>query len=233
MRVLTQNISSLKSQAKREKIAAYYAKEISKNNDCTFFLKTHIDLADEEDFTRLAGLRGYPNHIHFSPPDGIKGGMVLLINKHLNISNLEVVSSNKGEFICTKFRLNDKTLFRAAFYGDSSACDLSSRQRLFNFFTTLKTQTTNYINCDIGISGDFNFTFTNSDTNANKRVKKTTTENLFKQIIKFYNLSDYFIHTTPDPDPDGLDGFTYEKPRGIDYSRSRIDRAYHSTPHLH
>ena len=96
MRVLTQNISSLRSQAKREKIAAYYSKEISKNNDFTFFLETHLDPSDEEDFTHLAGLKGHPNHIHFSPPDGITGGMVLLINKRLNITDLEVVSSNKG-----------------------------------------------------------------------------------------------------------------------------------------
>ena len=103
MRVFTQNISSLRGQAKRETIATYYVKEIFKTNDFTFFLETHLDPSDEEDFTRLVSLRGHPNHIHFSPPNGTKGGMVLLINKHLNISDLEVISSNKGEFICTKF----------------------------------------------------------------------------------------------------------------------------------
>ena len=68
MRVLTQNISSLRSQSKREKIAAYYIKEISKSNDFTFFLETHLDPADEKEFTQLAGLISHPNHIHFSPP---------------------------------------------------------------------------------------------------------------------------------------------------------------------
>ena len=56
MRVLTQNISSLKSQAKREKIAAYYSKEISKNNDFTFFLETHLDPSDEEDLLVSEGI---------------------------------------------------------------------------------------------------------------------------------------------------------------------------------
>ena len=48
MRVLTQNISSLRSQSKREKIAAYYIKEISKSNDFNFFLETHLDPRDEK-----------------------------------------------------------------------------------------------------------------------------------------------------------------------------------------
>ena len=64
MRIFTQNISSIEGQTKREKIAAYYVIEISKTNDFTFFLETHLNPSDEEDFTRLVGL------IHFSPPNG-------------------------------------------------------------------------------------------------------------------------------------------------------------------
>ena len=53
MHVLNQNISSMEGQTKREYIATYYVKKISKTNDFTFLLKTHLNSSDEGDFNRL------------------------------------------------------------------------------------------------------------------------------------------------------------------------------------
>ena len=232
MRILFQNVGSIRAEGPRKRMAEIIRKDM-KHVDIVCIAETHLDPQNNDHMVKLMGYPKDTDKVIFNSPRGRCNGMMMTIRKDLDIVILQKRLSEEGSHIIIKYKHSGKTHIRGGFYGFSGGSDRDAKKRLFKFFQHLIEITNGELDPIINIFGDWNFSLSPRDTNAANGCRKPKTAELFKTIAEHFDLVDLHLETEDyEKDVNGRKGHTFKRPNGNKMTSSRIDRSYVSNRHM-
>ncbi len=198
LNILSLNVNGLNSAVKRTRVLEYlHRKSIS----CALIQETHLKQSDVARFQNK-----YYKLIAFSCAQNKTKGVLILVNRKLNLTIEHLGSDEKGRFVFIRCKIYNNRLALVSIYGPNETDSA--------FLTQISKTLLEEIDCPLVVGGDFNAVInpaldkSQSDTTANPSSK------LLNKFITELNLIDLWrIQNTKDKD------FTFFSNRHKTFSR--------------
>ncbi len=174
LNILSLNVNGLNSAVKRTRVLEYlHRKSIS----CALIQETHLKQSDVARFQNK-----YYKLIAFSCPQNKTKGVLILVNRKLNLTIEHLGSDEKGRFVFIRCKIYNNRLALVSIYGPNETDSA--------FLTQISKTLLEEIDCPLVVGGDFNDVInpaldkSQSDTTANPSSK------LLNKFITELNLID-------------------------------------------
>ncbi len=168
LNILSLNVNGLNSAVKRTRVLEYlHRKSIS----CALIQETHLKQSDVARFQNK-----YYKLIAFSCAQNKTKGVLILVNRKLNLTVEHIGSDEKGRFVFIRCKIYNNRLALVSIYGPNETDSA--------FLTQISKTLLEEIDCPLVVGGDFNAVInpvldkSQSDTTANpsKLLNKFITE---------------------------------------------------------
>ncbi len=177
LNILSPNVNGLNSAVKRTRVLEYlHRKSIS----CALIQETHLKQSDVARFQNK-----YYKLIAFSCAQNKTKGVLILVNRKLNLTVEHIGSDEKGRFVFIRCKIYNNRLALVSIYGPNETDSA--------FLTQISKTLLEEIDCPLVVGGDFNAVInpaldkSQSDTTANPSSK------LLNKFITELNLIDLWI----------------------------------------
>ncbi len=174
LNILSLNVNGLNSAVKRTRVLEYlHRKSIS----CALIQETHLKQSDVARFQNK-----YYKLIAFSCAQNKTKGVLILVNRKLNLTVEHIGSDEKGRFVFIRCKIYNNRLALVSIYGPNETDSA--------FLTQISKTLLEEIDCPLVVGGDFNAVInpvldkSQSDTTANPSSK------LLNKFISELNLID-------------------------------------------
>ncbi len=174
LNILSLNVNGLNSAVKRTRVLEYlHRKSIS----CALIQETHLKQSDVARFQNK-----YYKLIAFSCAQNKTKGVLILVNRKLNLTIEHIGSDEKGRFVFIRCKIYNNRLALVSIYGPNETDSA--------FLTQISKTLLEEIDCPLMVGGDFNAVInpaldkSQSDTTANPSSK------LLNKFITELNLID-------------------------------------------
>ncbi len=174
LNILSLNVNGLNSAVKRTRVLEYlHRKSIS----CALIQETHLKQSDVAHFQNK-----YYKLIAFSCAQNKTKGVLILVNRKLNLTIEHLGSDEKGRFVFIRCKIYNNRLALVSIYGPNETDSA--------FLTQISKTLLEEIDCPLVVGGDFNAVInpaldkSQSDTTANPSSK------LLNKFITELNLID-------------------------------------------